>query len=185
MCDNHSATTETWKEDTLDVFEKTKPDADVIMVARGVISELRQLSAVKTFWVGSHSDKRGPPYTMQEGLNIMTDALAERSQTELPDELKPRHDALHFPEQHISVVIYHKKVTYHLPLHISNMSHGPTLHMYTMRKEQWSPYTYDSTAWDSFATAFNKLTSAQQTIMTKTIFSFGAQTHDTDEIEVS
>jgi hypothetical protein len=28
----------------------------------------------------------------------MTDTLAERAQTELPDELKPRHDALHFPE---------------------------------------------------------------------------------------
>jgi hypothetical protein len=34
---------------------------------------------------------------------------------------------LHFPEQQIYVAIAQKKVTSHLPLHISNMIHGPTL----------------------------------------------------------
>jgi hypothetical protein len=45
------------------------------------------------------------PYTLQEELNIKTDKLAERAQTELPDELRPRHDALHFPEKQISVPV--------------------------------------------------------------------------------
>jgi hypothetical protein len=61
----------------------------------------------------------------------MTGTLAERAQTELPDDLKPRHDALHFPEQQIYVVISHKKVTSRLPLHITNMIHGPDIRTYT------------------------------------------------------
>jgi hypothetical protein len=63
------------------------------------------------------------------------DTLAERTQTELPDELKPRHDALHFPEQHISVVISQKKVTSRLPLHIASMIRGPDLRTYRTQKE--------------------------------------------------
>jgi hypothetical protein len=80
------------------------------MVARSDISELQQFYTVQAFWVSSHADKRGPPFSKQEELNIMTDTLAERAHTELPNELKTRHDAPYFPEQHISVVISQKKV---------------------------------------------------------------------------
>jgi hypothetical protein len=60
------------------------------------------------------------------------------------------------------------------------MTHGPTLRTYTRHKEGWSSYTYDSVAWESFAMAFNKLKSAQQTIMTEKILVFGAQNPNTD-----
>jgi hypothetical protein len=79
VCDNQSAFTATWKENTLSVFDKTKPDADVITVARCAISELQQFSTVKAFWVSSHADKRAPPYSKQEELNMMTDTLSERA----------------------------------------------------------------------------------------------------------
>jgi hypothetical protein len=105
------------------------------MMARYDISELQQFSTVKAFWVISHADKRASPYSKQEELNITTDTLAERSQTELPDELKPKHDALNFPAQHISVVISQKKVVSRLPLHIANMIHDPALRTYTTHKE--------------------------------------------------
>jgi hypothetical protein len=60
-CDNQSTITATWKDKNLSVFDKTKPDADVIMVARSAISELQQFSTVKAVWVSSHADKRAPP----------------------------------------------------------------------------------------------------------------------------
>jgi hypothetical protein len=142
------------------------------MVARSAIYELQQFSTVNACWVRSHTGKRGPPFSKQEELNVMMDTLAERAQTELPDELKPIHDAIHFPEQHISVVISQKKVTPLIPLHIANMIHGPALRTYITQKEGCPPYTYESIAWESFVTVFNKLTSAQQTTITKTIFSF-------------
>jgi hypothetical protein len=113
-----------------------------------------------------------PPFSKQEEMNIMMDTLAERAQTELPDELKPGHDVFHFPEQHIYVVISQKKFISRLPLHIANMIHGSALHTYITQKKGWPPYTYESIAWESFTTAFNELTSAQQTTITKTIFSF-------------
>jgi hypothetical protein len=105
------------------------------------------------------------------------DTLTERAQTELPLDIKPRHDALNFLEQHISVVISQKKVTSRLPLHISNMIHGPTLRTYTLQKEGWYPHIFQSIAWDSFAVSFNKLTSAQQIIVTKKILSFWCSNH--------
>jgi hypothetical protein len=119
VCNNQGAITATWKENTLSVFDKTKPGADVTMVARSAISELQQFTTVKAMWVSSHADT--PP--------LLQARRAEHH--ELPDELKPRHDALHFHEQQISVVISHKKVTSRLPLHIANMIHGPALRTYT------------------------------------------------------
>jgi hypothetical protein len=92
-------------------FDKTQPDSDVIIVAHVVLSELQLHSPVKLYWVASHYDKRGPSYTMQEELNILTDKLTERAQTELPLALLPRHNALHFPEHQISFAIAQKKVT--------------------------------------------------------------------------
>jgi hypothetical protein len=97
VCGNQSAITATWKHDTLSVFDKTKPDPDVIIVDRVYLSELHLNSPAKPYWVASHSDKRGPPYTIQEKLNILTDKLTERAQTELPLDLRQIHDALHFP----------------------------------------------------------------------------------------
>jgi hypothetical protein len=134
VCVNQYVITYTWKENTLSIFDKTRPYADVIMVAHSAISELQQLSTVKVFWVSIHADRRGPPFSKQEELNIMTDTLAESAQTELPDELKLRHDALHFPEPHIYVVISQKKFTSRLPLHIANIIHGPALRTYTTQK---------------------------------------------------
>jgi hypothetical protein len=97
---------------------------------------------------------------MQEELNILTDDLVERAQTELSLALRPRHDTLHFPEQQISVIIAKKKVTSRLAFHISNMIHGPSLCTSMMQKEGWSTHAYTSITLDSFATTFNKLTSS-------------------------
>jgi hypothetical protein len=84
------------ENDTTNVFGKTKTDFDVIIIARRAISEIQLHSTFKSFLVGSHSNKRGPPYSQQQELNIRTDTLAERSQTELPSDMKPRDHALHF-----------------------------------------------------------------------------------------
>jgi hypothetical protein len=54
------------QHDTNSVFDKTKVDADAIIIAPVSLSELQLHSPVKPYWVARHSDKRGPPYTMQE-----------------------------------------------------------------------------------------------------------------------
>jgi hypothetical protein len=116
-------------------LDKTKLDAYIIF-ARVTIVELQFHSTVKPLWVRSHSDKRGPPYRLQEELDIKTDKLAERAQMELPSDLRPRPDALHFPEQQIYVVVAQKKVTSRPhPLNISNMIHGSILRILMMQKE--------------------------------------------------
>jgi hypothetical protein len=106
------------KHDTNSVFDKTKPDIDVIIVALSAMSELQLHSTVKPVWVGSHYDKRAPRYSQQEEFNIWTDTLSERAQKEPPTYMKPMHDLLHFPEHQIYIVISKKKVTSRLPLHI-------------------------------------------------------------------
>jgi hypothetical protein len=53
-----------------------------------------------------------------------------------------------------------------------------------MEKKSWSTHVYNSIAWDSFAIAFNKLTSSQQTIMKKPSSASGALMIDTDATEV-
>jgi hypothetical protein len=113
-----------------------------------------------------------PPFSPQEELNILTDALARKAQTLLPPEMKPRSDCLHFPEQQISIVIQRNKVTSRLPYHIANVIHGPTITNYLSEKEKWTPLVFNSVSWDSFKIAFNKLTTARQIFTSKTIYRF-------------
>jgi hypothetical protein len=88
-----------------------KPDADVVKVARNAIADIQQYSLVNAYWVEGHANKRGPPFSPQEELNIITDGLSRRAQTSLPLEIKPRSDCLHFPEQQVSIVVQQRKVT--------------------------------------------------------------------------
>jgi hypothetical protein len=136
------------------------------------IAELREYSTVDTCWVRVHSDKIGHPFTQHEELNVRTVTLAERAQSELPSDMKPRHNALHFPEQQISIVLRQCKVTSKLPFHISNAIHGPPLQEYMIQKENWAPLVFESIAWEYLSIAFNKLASAQQFTTSKTVYSF-------------
>jgi hypothetical protein len=65
------------------------------------------------------------------------------------------------------------------------MMHGPALRTYITHKEGCPPYTYESIAWESFKTAFNKITSAKKLQVLKPFSVFGAPTHVTDVIEFS
>jgi hypothetical protein len=80
VCNNKSAITSIRKYDTLSVFDKTNYDSDIIILARVALSELQLHSPVKSYWVSSHAEKRGP-YTIQEELNILIDKFAERAKT--------------------------------------------------------------------------------------------------------
>jgi hypothetical protein len=91
-----------------------------------------------------------PPFSPQEELNILTDRLADKTQTSLPTDNKPRPDYLHFPEQQISNIIQQRKVTTRLPYHIANAMHGPKLTKYLSEKEKWTQLVFHSINWDSF-----------------------------------
>jgi hypothetical protein len=90
-----------------------------------LIADLQAFSNAKAYWVEGRADKRGPPVSPQEELNILTDGLDTKAQTALPSDMKPRTNFIHLPEQQISILIQQRKVTSHLPYHISNAIHGP------------------------------------------------------------
>jgi hypothetical protein len=113
------------------------------------------------YWFEGHAYQRGPPLSPQEELNIRTDSIATEAQTALPPNMKSRTDCLDLAEKLISIVIQHRKVTSHLPYHISNAIHGPKLlFKYLSDKEKWPPSVFRSITWDSFNITFNKLTTA-------------------------
>jgi hypothetical protein len=66
----------------------------------------------------------------------------------------------------------HKVTSPPPPYHISNAIHGPKLTEYLTSKEIWTTAVFQSTTWDSFQIAFNKLTTARQIVTTKMIYSF-------------
>jgi hypothetical protein len=172
VCDNKSAIAATWKDENISVSNKTKPDADVAKVAINLIADLQSYSKVKAYWFEGHEYKRGPSFSPKEELLILIDGLVTKSQTALPPDMKPRTDCIHFPEQHISIVIQHRKVTSHLPYHISNAIHGPKLVKYLSDKDKWPPSVFRSIKWDSFNIAFRKLITVRKIVTTKKMFSF-------------
>jgi hypothetical protein len=185
VCDNQSSITATWKDENISVFEKSKPDADVAKVDRSSIADIRQYSIIKLLWVQGHSDKRGPPYSLEEELNIIADSLAGKAQTNLPTDMKPLPDCLHFPAQQISVITQQRRVTSHLPHHISNAIHGPKLTEHVLSKDSWTTAVFQSIDWDSLQIAFNKLSTARQIVTTKMLYNYGVPMHATYAKEVT
>jgi hypothetical protein len=159
------------KDEHISVFDKTKPDADVAKVSRISISNIQKHSRVHVFWVEGHAHKRDPPFSPQEQLSILTDALATKAQTSPRPDMKPRTQCLHFPEQQTYIVIQKKKVTSRLPYHTVNAIHGHKLTNYLSEKEKWTQPVLHSIAWDSFKIAFKKRTNACQIVMSKTLYS--------------
>jgi hypothetical protein len=92
-------------------------------------------------WVRGHAKKRGPPYILQEKINMQTDKLVGKAHTNLPLEFKPQHGGLHFPDQHISLVLDDKKVTSRITMHVAHSIHYPSLKKYLIEKEDWNECT--------------------------------------------
>jgi hypothetical protein len=172
VCDNQSTISAIWKDENVCIFDKTKPDADVAKLSRNAIADLQQHPLVTAYWAEGHVDKRGPSFSPQEELNILTDGLADKAQNLIPTDMKPRTECLHFPEEQVSIFFQQHKVTSRLPYHISNAIYGPTLTKYLSEKERWPPSVFRSIAYDSFSIAFNKLTTARKIVTKKTMYSF-------------
>jgi hypothetical protein len=90
-----------------------------------------------------------------------------------------------FPEQQISIVIQHRKVTSHIPYHIANAIHGPKLTKYLYEKETWSPSVFIAITADSFNITFNNFTTVHQIFTAKKFLAFGVTTLSTNETEAN
>jgi hypothetical protein len=73
------------------------------IIGQLAIADLQNFPTVKPYWVEGHADKRGPPFSLQEDLNILTDGLVTLSQTALPPDMRPRTECLHYPKQQIYI----------------------------------------------------------------------------------
>jgi hypothetical protein len=110
VCDIESALDRISNNEKDGVFDHSRPDADSITAARLLLSAMKHTSVLPR-WVRGHADKRGPSYKLQEEINMQTKKLVGKASINLPLEFKAQHDGLHFPEQHISLVLVGKKIT--------------------------------------------------------------------------
>jgi hypothetical protein len=171
VCDSESALDRIWNKEKDCVFDPSRPDADAITVAKLLLYNTKH-TIISPLWVRGHADKRGLRYTLQEEINMQTDNLAKKAHTNLPLEFKARHDCLHFPEHHISLLLNEKKVTSKITRHVLHIIHYPSLKKYLTEKEEWNECTWNEIAWSPFKIAFNKIPSARQPTITKMLFSF-------------
>jgi hypothetical protein len=174
VCDSESALDRIWNKEKDGIFDQSRPDADAMTVKRLLLSNTKH-TIISPLWVRGHTDKRGPPYTLQEKINMQTDNLAGKAHINLPLKFKAQHDFLHFPEHHIlhiSLVLNEKKVTFKITRHVSRSIQYPSLKKYLIEKEEWNECTWNEIGWPSFKIAFNKIPSARQPTITKMIFSF-------------
>jgi hypothetical protein len=161
VCDSESALNRIWNKSKDGVFNQSRPDADSIPAVRVLLSSTKP-THISPKSVCGHADKRGPPYTLQEEINMQTDRLAGKAHANLPPEYKSRRDCLHFPEQNISIVLDGKKVTSRITRHVARSIHHPSLEHYLCEKEEWNDCTWNEIAWPLFKIAFNKIPSVRQ-----------------------
>jgi hypothetical protein len=69
VCDIESAINRIWNLEPDGVFDQSRPDTDVILVAKDQLQKARHTKIVPT-WVRGNADKRGPLYTDQEHINM-------------------------------------------------------------------------------------------------------------------
>jgi hypothetical protein len=65
VSDSESALDRIWNIEPDGVFDQSRPDADIILMAKVQLQKAKHTKIVPT-WVRGHADKRGPPYTDQE-----------------------------------------------------------------------------------------------------------------------
>jgi hypothetical protein len=140
VCDSESVLDRIWTVEPDGVFDQSLPDADVILVAKSQLQKAHHTKITPT-WVRGHADKRGTPYTDQEDINMQADKLAGSAHKSLPDDLKARHDSLHFPEQHISLCLHCHKVTSNITRNVAHSFHRPKLEEHIKEREKWSHNT--------------------------------------------
>jgi hypothetical protein len=110
VCDSESALDRIWNVEPNGVFDKSRSDADVILVAKVQLQKAKHTKIVPT-WVRGHADKRAPPYNDQKQIYMRADRLAGTAYKALQQGFTSRHDSLQFPEQHISLCLQGQKVT--------------------------------------------------------------------------
>jgi hypothetical protein len=135
VCDSDSTLERIWNKEKDGIFDQSRPDADAITAAGLLLSTTKHIT-ISPLWVRGHADKRGPSYALQEEINMQTDKLARKAHLNLPLEFKARHDCLHFPKHHISLVLNEKKVTSKITMHISHSIHYLSLKKYLTEKEK-------------------------------------------------
>jgi hypothetical protein len=148
FCDSESALNHIWNKEKDDVFDQSNPDADAITAARVILSTTKH-THIYPKGIHGHAYKRGPPYTLQEEINMQTDQLTGKAHTNLPPEYKARHDCLYFPEQNISIVLDSKKVTSRITRHVTHIIHHLSLEKYLHEKEEWNDCTWNDIVWPS------------------------------------
>jgi hypothetical protein len=171
VCDSESALNHIWNKEKDGVLNQYRPDAGAITAARVLLSSMKHTN-ISPKWVRGHADKIGPPYTIQEEINMQTDQLAGKAPANFPPEYKARHDCHHLPEQNSSIVLNGKKVASKIKRHVAHIIHHPSLEQYLREKEAWNDYMWNDIAWPSFKTAFNKILSTRQPTITKILYSF-------------
>jgi hypothetical protein len=55
VCKNQSAISATWKDENINIFNKSKPDADVAKLSRNAIADLELHFLVTAYWVEGHT----------------------------------------------------------------------------------------------------------------------------------
>jgi hypothetical protein len=135
-----------WNKDKDGIFDQSRPDTNTITAARVPLSSTKHTN-IYSKWVRGNACRRGPPYTLEEEINMQTDQLAGKAHANLPPGYKARHNCLHFPEQNISIVFDGKKVTSIMKIHVAHIIHHPSLEQYLREKEEWNYCTWNEIAW--------------------------------------
>jgi hypothetical protein len=124
--DSESALNHIWNKEKDVVFDQYRPDADAITAARVLLSSTKH-THISPKWVRGHADKMGPPYTLQEEINMQTDRLTGKAHANQPPEYKALHDCLQFPEPNVSIVLDGKKFTSRITINVAHSSQHPSL----------------------------------------------------------
>jgi hypothetical protein len=185
VCDNQSAITATWKDENISVFENTKPDDYAAKAARNAIADIKTFFTVKLYWVKGHANKCGPPLSLQEEMNILTDGLATLAQTALPPDMRPLPDCLHFPKQQICIVIRQKSLHPIFPLICQTPYTVPNLPN-TFPTKNYGPHLFSILSHGTLSKLHStKLQLHIKALPQKQCLAFGAPTYATNGIEAN
>jgi hypothetical protein len=75
VCNSESVLHIIWNLEPDRVFDQSRPDSDVIHVAKAQLQKAHHTKITQT-WVRGHTKKCGPPYTDQEEIHMRAEKVA-------------------------------------------------------------------------------------------------------------
>jgi hypothetical protein len=167
ICDKSAGVLASKRDLTPSVFHRTESDFDLIAKIKYLEKEWCRDITISYSWVRGHADRMDRPLTRNQRLNIETDAIVDQIRIEACGPRGARPQCNHWELEWVSLSIEGVKCMGHMKQKLRSQLHDVDMRYYLRLKDEWTPFTLESVAWDTYGTPFRRISNKRRVAVSK------------------